>query len=243
MYLSIFSHPLCPPPISHTHARRTFDRALRTLPPSLHSRIWPRYLRWAEQKRGMTTVKIYRRYLQIDPSMTEHYTSILLAPEDPRSRRPLEAAKLLLGLARKAAKGEYSSPEGKSPYQLFGEFLDVVEANAEEVGMDLADAEAKRESETAASAAGVKEGADTAKAEPASVHGSLIRFDGPPVPVGTSAASSYDEDEDPTSSRLLDIEKIVTEDGLEVYKDQMGRLYTGLATYWTKRGEFDKVRQ
>src|ERR1700722_9768992 len=40
MYLSIFSHPLCPPPLSHTHARHTYDRALRPLPPSLHFRIF-----------------------------------------------------------------------------------------------------------------------------------------------------------------------------------------------------------
>src|ERR1700757_1247843 len=47
MYLSIFSHPRCPTILSHTHARRTYDRALRTLPPSLHGRIWVRYLLWA----------------------------------------------------------------------------------------------------------------------------------------------------------------------------------------------------
>ncbi|KDQ10160.1 hypothetical protein BOTBODRAFT_137085 [Botryobasidium botryosum FD-172 SS1] len=241
MYLSIFSHPLCPAPISHTHARRTFDRALRTLPPSLHSRIWPRYLRWAESKGGMTTVKIYRRYLQIDPSMTEHYAALLLAPENP-APRPLEAAKLLLTLARRAAKGEYSSPEGKSPYQLFGEWLDVVEAHAEEVGMDLADADAARAAETARETETAPE-QGSGDTEPASVRGKLIRFGGPPVPVGTSAGdAAYDADEDHTSKALLDIEKIVKKDGLNVYKDQMGRLYTGLATYWTKRGEFDKAK-
>jgi pre-mRNA-splicing factor SYF1 len=136
MYFNIFQHPMCPAQISHTHARRTFDRALRTLPPSLHHRIWPRYLLWSEAKGGSTTVRVYRRYLAIDPSITERYTSILLSPDNPE-RRPLEAAKLLLGLARKAAKGRYTSPEGKSPYQLLGEWIDVVEQYAEEVGMDI----------------------------------------------------------------------------------------------------------
>jgi hypothetical protein len=79
MYFSLFSHPLCPPVISHTHARRMFDRALRTLLPSLHSRIWVRYLLWAEGKGGVTTVSVYRRYLAVDPSLTEHYASILLS--------------------------------------------------------------------------------------------------------------------------------------------------------------------
>src|ERR1700722_11409183 len=117
MYSSIFTHPSCPPLLSYTHARRTFDRALRTLPPSLHARIWVRYLLWSESKGGLITVAVYRRYLAIDPSVTEHYTSLLLSPSNP-APRPLEAAKLLLGLARKASRGEYSSPEGKSPYQI-----------------------------------------------------------------------------------------------------------------------------
>ena len=68
--------------------------------------------------------------------MTERYVSILLSPTNP-SPRPLEAAKLLLSLARKAAKGEYTSPEGKSPYQLLGEWLDVVENYPEEVGIGV----------------------------------------------------------------------------------------------------------
>ncbi len=66
-------HPRCPSILSYTHARRTFDRALRTLPPSLHSRIWTQYLLWAEKKGGETTVRVYRRYLAIDPSLTERF--------------------------------------------------------------------------------------------------------------------------------------------------------------------------
>ncbi len=64
-------------------------------------------------------VAVYRRYVAVDPSVTERFTSLLLSPStsDPR---PLEAAKFLLSLARKASRGEYVSPEGKSPYQLFG---------------------------------------------------------------------------------------------------------------------------
>lgn len=51
----------------------------------------------------------------------------------------------------------------------------------------------------------------------------------------------YDEDTDPSNSRLLDVEGIVERDGLQVYKDQAGRLWTGLATYWIKRGEFERA--
>lgn len=242
LYLSIFNHPFCPPQISYTHARRTYDRALRTLPPSLHSRIWVRYLLWAEKRGGATTVAIYRRYLSVDPSVTERYTSLLLAPENP-SPRPLEAAKLLLSLARKAAKGEYTSPEGKSSYQLLIEWLEVAEQHAEEVGLDVDDtvdsnaAIAKAEAEEEAAA-------DQQPTEPAKVDGELIRFAGPAVAVDGDGKvlPAYDEDEDPISPRKLNIERIIKKDGLAVYKDQAGRLWTGLATYWIKRGEFDRAK-
>ena len=219
MYLSILSHPQCPTTLSHTHARRTYDRALRTLPPSLHGRIWVRYLLWGESKGGATMVSVYRRYLAFDPSVTEHHCSLLLAPEEPERRRPLEAAKLCLSLARKAARGEYTSPEGKSPYQLLMDWLDIVEKHAEEVGLNVG--------ETEASNAVLKD-----KSDPPN---------GNPFPNGP-ASPPYDEDEDPSSSRRLNVEHIIRKDGLGVYKDQAGRLWTGLATYWIKRAEFDRAK-
>lgn len=195
---------MCPPLVSRCHARRTFDRALRTLPPSLHSRIWIMYLLWAETKPGNTLVSVYRRYLSIDPSLTEHYASLLLAPTNP-SPRPLEAAKLLLKLERQAARGEYVSPDGKSPYQILGDWLDVIERFPEEVGLSLE---------------------ELGQTQPEALNGEV----------------TYDEDEDPSSSRKLDVERLVHKDGLEIYRDQAGRLWTGLATYWIKRGDFDKAK-
>lgn len=239
MYLSIIFHPLCPPLLSHTHARHTFDRALRTLPPSLHFRIWVRYLLWAETKSGAATVAIYRRYLAVDPTVTEHFTTILLAPATGEPR-PLEAAKLLLSLARKAARGEYTSPEGKSPYQILGDWLDIVEKFSDDVGLDV---DETRES-NAAIAKAEAESADAPKdiPEPVSVDGKLIRFGGPAVPVAADG-KPYDADEDPASPRKLNIERIIQKDGLDVYKDQAGRLWTGLATYWIKRAEFDRAKE
>jgi pre-mRNA-splicing factor SYF1 len=225
---------MCPSVISHTHARRTFDRALRTLPPSLHARIWVRYLLWAETKGGSTTVTVYRRYLVVDPTVTEHYTSILLSPTDSVPR-PLEAAKLLLSLARKASRGEYVSPEGKSPYQILGDFLDIVEQFSDEVGLDV-DATVEDNEATAKA-----EAEASGKDGPNSAEGQLVRVDGPPAADGKPALS-YDEDEDPLSLRKLNIERIVHKDGLEVYNDQAGRLWTGLSTYWIKRGEFDRAK-
>ncbi|CAG7854030.1 Pre-mRNA-splicing factor SYF1 [Serendipita indica DSM 11827] len=232
MYFTLFQHPQCPAQISHTHARRTFDRALRTLPPSLHSRVWTVYLLWSEAKGGSTTARVYRRYLAIDPSITERYTAILLSPDNPQPR-PLEAAKLLLGLARKAAKGKYTSPEGKSPYQLLGEWLDVVQQYPEEVGMDIEEAQQQLAAEPGAST----------QNKPATKNGtgSLVRFAAPPQPV--EEEETYDEDVDPSSPRKINVEKVVRRDGLDVYKDQAGRLWAGMATYWSKRGEFEKAKQ
>ena len=236
MYLSVFSHPLCPPVMSHSHARRTFDCALRTLPPSLHSRIWVRYLLCAEGKGGATTVSICRRYLVIDPALTEHYTSILLSLADS-TPRPLEAVKLLSSLARKAARGEYVSPEGKSPYQLLGDFIDVVERFSDEVGLDVVETAQSNKADAKAEAQ-----AQNARAqEPASTDGQLICVAGSAVPISANRKPlpAYSEDEDPLSKRKLSIERIIRKDGLDVYKDQAGRLWSGLATYWIKRGEFD----
>jgi pre-mRNA-splicing factor SYF1 len=172
----------------------------------------------------------------IDPSVTERYVALLLSPSNP-SPRPLEAAKLLLQLSRKAARGEYISAEGKSPYQLLGDWLDVVEAHAEEVGIG------------AEELASIKSTEDTVNTGTNGLQmqqngNSLIRLAGPPTAVGADGKPMpvYDEDEDPNSTRKLDIEKIVREDGLAVYKDQAGRLWTGLATYWIKRGEFDRAK-
>ena len=208
----------------------------------MHSRIWVRYLLWAESKGGATCVAVYRRYLAVDPSITERYVAILLAPSNP-DKRPLEAAKLLLSLARKAQRGEYLSPEGKSPHQLFIEWLDVVEKYSEEVGIDVDETVSNKKARDKEEAEAEAQSESQQQHEPASLNGPLIRFAGPPVAVSKDGKPlpAYDEDEDPISRRKLDIEKIIQKDGLEVYKDQAGRLWTGLATYWIKRGEFDRA--
>jgi pre-mRNA-splicing factor SYF1 len=173
--------------------------------------------------------------------------------------RPLPAAKYLLALARRAQKGEYTPLEGKSAYQLFVDFIELTEAYAEDIGMDIEEVEAARE-EAARLAAEKKEkdGKADENAEPASVNGKLIRFEGPPVALseaaakglaGVDASSSdakqaeevYDEDVDPASPKKLDIEKVVKSDGLAIYRDQAGRIWSGLATYWIKRGEFEQA--
>ena len=243
LYFSVFFHPRCPSLLSYTHARRTFDRALRTLPPSLHFRVWVSYLLWAERKGGETTITVYRRYLVIDPSLTERFTGLLLSPRNSLPR-PLEAAKLLLSLARKAARGDYTSPESKSPYQLLEDWIEVVEKYPEEVGLDVDETIRSNEDILRVESGFEAANTETSAAEHATIDGQLTRMASLATPVTADGvhALPYREDEDPINSKKLNIENIIQNDGLAVYKDQAGRLWTGLATYWIKRGEFDRAK-
>ncbi|KAE8245080.1 hypothetical protein A4X06_0g5835 [Tilletia controversa] len=228
LYLSLFFHPKCPPQLSGAHAKLTFDRALRVLPPSLHLRIWKSYLRWAERDGAEVGLNVWRRYLRVDPSLTERYVHFLLeakrntaqaeaaaADEDAMDvdaeeeededastlgPRALEAAKLLLALARAAQQGAYISPEGKSPIQLLLEWLDLCIQHPDEIGLDPSE-------------------------EPESSEG-----------------RNLEQETNPLDSHHLPVSLIVRADGLDRYPDQAGRLWTGLATFWIKRGELDRAR-
>ena len=266
-YLSMFIHPQCPPILSYTHARRTFDRALRTLPGSLHLRIWKVYLKWAERRGGETCLRVWRRYLRVDPSLTERYVSILLAQKEDQEQdeeekeeeadaeeadagpeqqgsssqhpkrksgsKALEASKLLLGLARGAMDGSYISPEGKSPYQLFIEWLELTEKYPEEIGLDPEEEKQALHGRvtTQATAGTPANGRSTARHS--SKRGGQSKAAEP---------SSKQAETDPRNPTRLNVTVIIQNDGLDKFADQSGRLWTGLATYWIKRGEFDVAR-
>ncbi|GAA5954628.1 hypothetical protein JCM10213_002934, partial [Rhodosporidiobolus nylandii] len=233
MYLTLFIHPSCPSALSHTHARRTFDRALRTLPPSLHSRIWHLYLLWASPSSpaapsSHTIVSVWRRYLSRDPAPTGYYIREILLKLDPP--RPLEAAKRLLALARDIQSGKVTAAgaDGKSAYQVLVEWLEVVEKYPEEVGVDAEESQ----SLAAARPAEPETNADAVKGAPAEKKRGLID----PPKLDPSVL-------DATKPTLLDVSDLLRTHGLALYPDQAGRLWTGLATYWIKRGEFDLARE
>ena len=48
--------------------RRTFDRALKALPVTQHKKLWEYYLSWANLAGGETTVRVWRRFLKVQPS-------------------------------------------------------------------------------------------------------------------------------------------------------------------------------
>lgn len=259
-YLSMFLHPQCPPTLAHTHARRTFDRALRTLPGSLHLRIWKLYLRWAERRGGETCLRVWRRYLRVDSSLTERYVSILLAQTEEQEdteeaedeeeaegdgqqqgkrtgSKALEASKLLLGLARSAMDGTYVSPEGKSPYQLFIEWLELTEKYPEEIGLDPEEEKQSLQDNivtTSSTAANGKSNQQQAR--------NRGKGKATTAKKAKKLPSTKDAETDPRDSTRLNVTAIIQTDGLDRFADQSGRLWTGLATYWIKRGEFEVAR-
>ncbi|GAA6035486.1 hypothetical protein JCM8097_000276 [Rhodosporidiobolus ruineniae] len=236
-YLTLFIHPSCPSPLSHTHARRTFDRALRTLPPSLHSRIWHLYLLWASPScpanpSAETIVTVWRRYLSRDPAPTGYYIRDVLLKLDPP--RPLEAAKRLLDLARRIQSGQVTAAgaDGKSAYQVLVEFLEVVEKYPEEVGVEADESRSLRAAREAAE-----------QVEAAQTNG-VKGDDKDPKKRGVVDPPKLDPSVlDPTLPTLLDVDALLRSHGLALYPDQAGRLWTGLATYWIKRGEFALARE
>ncbi|CAG8613850.1 14583_t:CDS:10 [Ambispora leptoticha] len=62
-----------------TKTRRTFDRALKALPITQHPRIWEIYLKFAREVGGETAIRLYRRYLKLEPDHVEEYIDLLLS--------------------------------------------------------------------------------------------------------------------------------------------------------------------
>ena len=111
-----------------TATRRCFDRALRSLPAAQHERIWAVYLEWVnddDKKKSNqvgvpteTGVRVYRRYLKLNPSHGEEYIAYLI-----RRGRHGEAATVLASLVRSP---NFSSLLGKTKHQLWLELCDLV---------------------------------------------------------------------------------------------------------------------
>jgi len=247
-YLGLFVHPNCSPIFARTHARRTFDRALRTLPASQHPRVWKLYLRWAELCGGELARRVWRRYLYVDASLSESFAKLLIdqseelkladghtmsmtqvkendARDVPQEQdeddddddddedgdvspimqqRILEASKLYLKLARESYLGSYISPEGKSPYHLMLQWLELTEHYPEVIGLTL----------------------EQERALPAR---------DPEAPAPAQETDLHDQ-------TRLPVSQIIHADGLAHFPDQAGRLWSGLATYYIKRGDFQTAQ-
>ena len=105
-----------------TFTRRTLDRALQALPVTQHTRIWPIYLKFIKlYDIPETAVRVYKRYLQIQPEETEDFIDYLRG-----IGRLDEAATRMADIVN---DDRFISKEGKSKYQLWSELCDLVSKN------------------------------------------------------------------------------------------------------------------
>ncbi|KAJ3146009.1 Pre-mRNA-splicing factor SYF1 [Geranomyces variabilis] len=103
-----------------TQCRRTFDRALRALPITQHDKVWALYLKFAKMAGGETTVRIWRRYVKLEPQEAEAFFGILLGLSPPRYG---EAARVLSAVVENP---KFVSRRGRSQYQLWTELCDLL---------------------------------------------------------------------------------------------------------------------
>jgi pre-mRNA-splicing factor SYF1 len=113
-----------------TAARRAFDRALAALPLTQHAaHVWPPYLSFVRRE-GVpveTAVRVYRRYLQLEPAAVEEYVELLTSP---RSGRWAEAARRLAAALDDDA---FRSLKGRTRHALWLELCDLVTKHPREV--------------------------------------------------------------------------------------------------------------
>ncbi|KAI8815334.1 hypothetical protein BJ742DRAFT_864568 [Cladochytrium replicatum] len=116
-----------------TQTRRTFDRALRSLPVTQHAKVWKLYLKFVERVGGETAIRVWRRYLKLEPSAAEDYVNLLVSLDPPRYA---EAARVLASIVEDP---KYNSKNGRSQFQLWTDLCDLVCDHANELDVATAD--------------------------------------------------------------------------------------------------------
>lgn len=120
MYLEF----LCTQPLV-TFTRRTFDRALRALPVTQHSRVWKLYRPFATSAGGETTMRVWKRYIQLHPEYVEEYIDLLV-----REGRFTEAVQQYIQILNNS---RFKSREAKGPFQHWTEMLEILIDHARRV--------------------------------------------------------------------------------------------------------------
>lgn len=151
-----------------THARKTFDRALQSLPITQHEQIWELYLQWTKKfALPETSIQIYRRYLQFNPSYREELVNYL------EEIKLYEEAAYQLSIC--VNDDNFVPSSGSTKHQLWMRLCDMCALHPEE------------------------------------------------------------------TSRSLKVDAIVRS-GISRFTDEVGRLWTRLADYYIRLGQFEKAR-
>eukprot|EP01132_Coremiostelium_polycephalum_P005082 gene5082-6326_t len=109
-----------------TQTRRTFDRALRSLPITQHPRIWELYLKFIKKVNiPEVSIKIYKRYLKIQPEMIEEYIEYLIEMEAWN-----EASLQLINIVN---QDKFQSTKGKTRHQLWLQLCDILASHPKDV--------------------------------------------------------------------------------------------------------------
>eukprot|EP00038_Savillea_parva_P026092 m.51348 g.51348 ORF g.51348 m.51348 type:complete len:862 (+) comp7299_c0_seq1:235-2820(+) len=105
-----------------TSVRRAFDQALLSLPVTQHNRIWPLYLTFIKSHNiPETTVRVFRRHLQVDPDAAEEYIEYLIS-----IGRLDDAA---VKLADVVNSEKFASKKGRTNHQLWQWLCDLITKN------------------------------------------------------------------------------------------------------------------
>jgi pre-mRNA-splicing factor SYF1 len=110
-----------------TLTRRTFNRSLQALPITQHSRIWSLCISFFSQPDipKETSIRLFQRYLQIEPSYTEEYITFL-----KNAGLWIETAKKMLEVVN---NDEFRSLEGKNKFQFWLELCDIITKHSENI--------------------------------------------------------------------------------------------------------------
>jgi pre-mRNA-splicing factor SYF1 len=109
-----------------TKTRRAFDQALLSLPVTQHDRIWPLYIAFIKSHNiPETTVRVYRRYLRVDPGAAEDYIEYLVS-----IGRLDDAA---VKLADAVNDDRYVSKKGRTQHELWQWLCELISQNPGEI--------------------------------------------------------------------------------------------------------------
>lgn len=109
-----------------TKTRRAFDQALLSLPITQHDRIWPLYIAFIKSHNiPETTVRVYRRYLRVDPGAAEDYIEYLVS-----IGRLDDAA---VKLADAVNDDRYVSKKGRTQHELWQWLCELISQNPGEI--------------------------------------------------------------------------------------------------------------
>eukprot|EP01100_Stratorugosa_tubuloviscum_P001620 TRINITY_DN1366_c0_g5_i1.p1 TRINITY_DN1366_c0_g5~~TRINITY_DN1366_c0_g5_i1.p1 ORF type:complete len:900 (-),score=376.69 TRINITY_DN1366_c0_g5_i1:36-2699(-) len=113
-----------------TQTRRTFDRALQSLPLLQHDRIWKSYLNFVREVNiPEVVIRVYRRYLKYDTIHIEDYIEYLIEKGFLE-----EASKCLVRIVNDE---HFTSQKGKSRHQLWMQLCDIISKNPKEIDQSI----------------------------------------------------------------------------------------------------------